>query len=182
MRFNKGQFNKSSFNKSAQNSYIYSISKTLGVSSQGNSNVICNVYENISHDIKIQSSGNSNVLVNMFCSGVENIKINANAKENVLINMYDSIGKNIKVFSNASSQVTREEEIYLPDLVLRAGQELIINTCDLTIAVDGQNVINYLDNSSVFFELVPNDNTIIYEDSSGSRNVEIDIIFKDKYV
>ena len=75
-----------------------------------------------------------------------------------------------------------EETIKLSGLVLKPGDELVIDTCEMTVSVNGQNMMKFVSNDSEFFSLLPGDNEIIYTDGVTTRKVSIDILWKDRWL
>lgn len=75
-----------------------------------------------------------------------------------------------------------EELISLPGLILKPGDELVIDTCEMTVSVNGQNMMKFVSDDSEFFSLLPGDNEIIYTDGVTTRKVSIDILWKDRWV
>lgn len=67
-------------------------------------------------------------------------------------------------------------------LTLAPGDELIINTDEMTVTVNGQNGMRYFSMDSDFFKLLSGENKIVYSDGSGSRDVLVDIIWKDRWL
>lgn len=67
-------------------------------------------------------------------------------------------------------------------LALAPGDELIINTDEMTITVNDQNGMRYFSMDSDFFKLLSGENKIVYSDRSGSRDVLVDIIWKDRWL
>lgn len=67
-------------------------------------------------------------------------------------------------------------------LVLRPGDELVIDTCEMTVTVNGINQMRYTSQDSDFFNLLRGNNEIVYTDGSSSRRVSIDILWKDRWV
>ena len=76
----------------------------------------------------------------------------------------------------------RYEYLKLPDLIVRVGDELIIDTDLLTVTLNGQNVIPQLSRDSEFFLFNPNVNDVIYTSGSPDDNVDIRILWKDQYL
>lgn len=70
----------------------------------------------------------------------------------------------------------------LPQIVLRPGQELIIDTDNMTATIDGQNAIHLLSDDSVFFLLAQGEDIITYSDNSGSRHINIKVMYKDRWL
>jgi len=67
-------------------------------------------------------------------------------------------------------------------LALAPGDELIINTDEMTVTVNSQNGMRYFSMDSDFFKLLSGENKIVYSDGSGSRDVLVDIIWKDRWL
>ena len=76
----------------------------------------------------------------------------------------------------------RYEYIRLPNMTLRPGDELIIDTDEMTINLNGQNVIAYLSRDSEFFLFNPNENDVIYTSANPNVQVDIRILWKDAYL
>ncbi len=86
-------------------------------------------------------------------------------------------------FSDAEAElgIFGYEEISLPRLVIRPGDELIIDTEHLTVTLNGQNVIDYLDEGD-FFDLKQGLNTLIYEDAVSRRKLSVTIWHKNRWL
>jgi hypothetical protein len=65
---------------------------------------------------------------------------------------------------------------------LRPGDELVINTCDLTVTLNGENAMEYFAADAEFITLLNGGNTIEYNDESGAREISFDIIWKDRWL
>ncbi len=70
----------------------------------------------------------------------------------------------------------------LPELVLKPGQELIIDTDNMTATVDGENAIHLLSDESVFFFLAQGEDIITYIDNSNERQVNLKVMWKDRWL
>lgn len=86
------------------------------------------------------------------------------------------------MLTQATPQLSGEQVMRFEDLVLRPGDELIINTCDMTVTINGQNAMEYFSNESDFFTLLNGLNSLIYNDDSNSRNISFDVIWKDRWL
>ena len=89
---------------------------------------------------------------------------------------------NIRMETAANQVLAGESVISLEGITLKPGDELIINTCDITVTINGQNAMEYFSNDSDFFTLLNGLNTLIYNDSNSSRNISFDIIWKDRWL
>jgi len=76
----------------------------------------------------------------------------------------------------------RYEHLKLPDLTVRVGDELIINTDLMTVTLNGQNAIPYLSRDSEFYLFNPNENDVIYTSGNPNDRVDIRILWKDQYI
>lgn len=94
----------------------------------------------------------------------------------------EGIPSEIVMTTSGTQVLSGEETITLEGLVLMLGDELIINTCDMTITINGQNGMRYLSDDSTFFNLLSGNNTIIYEDNAGNRQVSLDVIWRDRWL
>jgi len=86
------------------------------------------------------------------------------------------------MLTQATHQLSGEQVMRFEDLVLRPGDELVINTCDLTVTLNGQNAMEYFAADSEFITLLNGENTIEYNDESGAREISFDIIWKDRWL
>lgn len=109
------------------------------------------------------------------------IKLSATGQQTkVIVAMAGISDMVIKTY--ADQAVQGESVIDLEGLILRPGDELIINTCDMTVMLNGQNGTQYFSPDSEFFALLSGDNEIIYSDGNTTRNVTLDIIWKDRWL
>lgn len=84
--------------------------------------------------------------------------------------------------TEANQVLAGESVITLEGITLKPGDELVINTCDMTVTINGQNAMEYFSNDSDFFTLLNGLNTLIYNDSNSSRNISFDVIWKDRWL
>ena len=81
-----------------------------------------------------------------------------------------------------SAEIYGIEYISLTNLVLKPGQELIIDTDDMTATIDGQNAIHLLSDDSVFFFLAQGEDIITYADNGTSRSINLKVMRKDRWL
>jgi len=86
------------------------------------------------------------------------------------------------MMTQATQQLSGEQVMRFEDLVLRPGDELVINTCDLTVTLNGENAMEFFTADSEFITLLNSENTIEYNDESESREISFDIIWKDRWL
>lgn len=85
--------------------------------------------------------------------------------------------------TEAKQLLSGEEIIVLDGLVLSPGDELVINTYDMTVTLNGQNAMEYFSSDSDFIKLLNGLNTIEYSDGNGgNRNISFDILWKDRWL
>lgn len=106
----------------------------------------------------------------------------------------DSLGEGTKVFiisseisnmamkTEANQLLSGESIITLEGLNLEPGDEIVINTCDMTITINGQNAMEYFSDDSEFFNLLGGLNTLVYSDGNSTRNISFDTIWKDRWL
>ena len=66
----------------------------------------------------------------------------------------------------------------MPNLTIKQGQLLIIDTDNMTITLDGVNIMKYLHNNSVFFLFSPGENIININNANHKSN----ILWRDAWV
>jgi len=81
-----------------------------------------------------------------------------------------------------AAAVFRVDTLSLPQIVLGPGQELIIDTDNMTATIDGQNAIHLLSDDSVFFLLAQGGNVITYADNSDSRSINFKTMYKNRWL
>lgn len=74
------------------------------------------------------------------------------------------------------------DHINLKDIVLKPGDELIIDTDLMTVTLNGQNAMRYFSSQSDFFKLAPGENIIAYSDDSETKEYSVDILWKDRWL
>lgn len=84
--------------------------------------------------------------------------------------------------TSADQSIQGEAIIDLTGLVLAPGDELTINTEDMTVTLDGQNGMDYFSLDSEFFTLLSGLNTLVFTDGETARTVAFDIIWKDRWL
>jgi len=72
--------------------------------------------------------------------------------------------------------------LFLPDLVVPPDGELVIDTENMTITLNGENVTRFFGQDSEFFKLKPGENIVIYEDGEQNRDISYKILWKDLWL
>ena len=78
--------------------------------------------------------------------------------------------------------IYRYEHIYLPALSIAVGGELIIDTDNMTITLNGQNVMQHLSRDSEFFLINPAINETVYTSNNANNRADIRILWKDAWL
>ena len=176
--FNRQPFNRGKFNTSSAQSIgnsgiglmlikVNSIPASKIISANGMSNLV--MKENTDGTIVKYNHSISNILSNTVGEGT---KVFIVASDN----------SNIFMKTEANQSLAGESTIVLESINLKPGDELIINTCDMTVTINGQNAMEYFSNDSEFFTLLNGINTLIYNDSNGNRSISFDVIWKDRWL
>ena len=74
------------------------------------------------------------------------------------------------------------EHIHLPALVIPEGGELLIDTDNMVITLNGQNVMRFLSSDSEFFFINPATNEIVYTSENANDLANINILHKDAWL
>lgn len=111
-----------------------------------------------------------------------NLQINyyATALSTSIVSIENIISE-INYNAEAVSSLLGEEYIEIKGFVLKPGQEIEINTCDLTATINGENAIHLLTEDGDFFDFLPGENDIKI-DAAGAESVSIDTYWKDRWL
>ena len=98
-----------------------------------------------------------------------------------------NVGGDVFIAVTADSEgfnTFRYETISLggPGFSFRAGDELIIDMENMTVTMNGQNIMRFLDRESEFFNLNPGNNEITYESTAEAGRVDLRILWKDAWL
>lgn len=74
-----------------------------------------------------------------------------------------------------------EDYVEIAGLVLKPGQEVEIDMCNLTVTVNGENAMHLMSTDGDFFDFLIGDNDIEIE-AVGANGVQIDTYWKDKWL
>jgi phage-related protein len=66
--------------------------------------------------------------------------------------------------------------------VVKANNELTIDTGEMTVMLDGQDATRYFGMDSEFFKLRPGENALVYTDSDAARDALMKILWKDRWL
>lgn len=88
----------------------------------------------------------------------------------------------LELNSRAAITLSGESSLTLTGLILKPGDELLIDTGEMTVLLNGQNAMKYFTKDSEFIEFLHGINDIVYSDKSASRKVTIDVLWKDRWL
>lgn len=74
-----------------------------------------------------------------------------------------------------------EDYVEIKGLVLKPGQEVEIDMCNLTVTVNGENAMHLMSTDGDFFDFLIGDNDIEIE-AVGANGVQIDTYWKNKWL
>lgn len=74
-----------------------------------------------------------------------------------------------------------EDYVEIAGLVLKPGQEVEIDMCNLTVTVNGENAMHLMSTDGDFFDFLIGDNDIEIE-AVGANGVQIDTYWKDRWL
>ena len=176
--FNRQPFNRGKFNVSS--------SSTIGNSGIG---LMVMKVNPIPASKVISAMGSTKLVMNedvigtiaKYDNGVSELLLD-NHGEGTKVFIVDGNISNLVMKTEANQLLSGESVITLEGINLKPGDELVINTCDMTITINGQNAMEYFSDDSEFFNLLSGLNTLIYSDSNSSRNISFDVIWKDRWL
>ncbi|MCL2215762.1 MAG: phage tail family protein [Defluviitaleaceae bacterium] len=87
----------------------------------------------------------------------------------------------LMIFSE-SFNIWRYEHIHLPNLVMGVGGELVIDTDNMTITMDGQNVMRFLSRDSEFFLLNPSENELTFTSGNINDRADMRVLWRDAWL
>lgn len=138
---------------------------------------------------KITINGSTSMRLNGTCNLTNNKSLSSTT--NMILKGFTNGTKELFVIGEEANMVldgsvakslSGESIIHLENLTLHKGDELIINTSEMTVTLNGENAMEYFSSDSEFFELITGANTIVYNDNNTSREVSINITWKDRWL
>lgn len=176
--FNRQPFNRGKFNTSSIQS--------LGANGIG---LMVMGFKPTQARRSISASGRSDLVMNGLIKGT-NVKYNKGITDLYLggsinatkVFITDTETANMLMTTLGNQSLTGESNIDLTGIVLKPGDELVINTCDMTVTINGQNAMEFFGSDSDFFTLLNGLNTLEYRDSNSTRNISFDVIWKDRWL
>lgn len=170
-------FNRQPFNRPAVES-----TAVLGIASiKANASAI--LYKDISHYgyAHLIMRDNLDITKNYYVTGSGANKLNGilQITKNLLAT---SDPAEMEMLGEANQVISGESIIVLEGVALAPGDELIIDTEKMTVTINGINGMKHFSVDSEFFTLLNGDNVVIYSDNQTVRDVNIDIIWKDRWL
>lgn len=171
-------FNRQPFNRTS--SAVTGVSGLATMKSSGQ----VTLYKQIRHsgisDIKL--SNILDITRNMYHSGLSQILSGGTINATKVYPVEGDIADMIMTVS-ANQLVSGEALIRLENINLAPGDELVINTETMTVTLNGANATRFVaDESDIDLTLLNGGNQVIYSDNAGSRTINIDIIWKDRWL
>lgn len=173
-KFNVGKFN-------VKNSEIASVN--------GNSNLV--LESNISKflvdkymskaEASIELDAKANLYIRIM--GIESnadMEMNSKALSSNLVYASEAIG-DLTIDAYGVGSLLGEDYVEIAGLVLKPGQEVEIDMCNLTVTVNGENAMHLMSTDGDFFDFLVGDNDIEIE-AVGANGVQIDTYWKDKWL
>lgn len=176
--FNRSQFNRSKFN----------VTSSRRGSITGTSIMSFKTYPAQATRI-IEASGYCRLIMNTFAdvyttvynSGSSEMKMSTKATP-IVIKTGLPEPATLIMSSYANQTLAGESSVIFKGLELKPGDELVINTCEMTVTINGQNAMEFVSADAEFFSLLKGINEIIYSDASKSRKISLDILWKDWWI
>lgn len=174
MKFNRGSFNR----KSSQSTTI-TATALVELSSDVRDVSITQYAADLEAYFEIESESLSTL--RKYSGGNAEFMLGANSDSTVKTFNIGTLDSDIEITSDALGSNIGEEFIALEGIVLRPGEELVINTCDLTATINGENAISSLTVGSDFFDFLSGDNDVIIS-GENSRGMTVDVYWKDRWL
>ncbi|MCL2197319.1 MAG: hypothetical protein FWB80_00190 [Defluviitaleaceae bacterium] len=188
MGFNRGRFNTWGFRRS---------SAVIGTSASANMCVITSF--DAATEIAVFTELEFNKIKTF--SGVSEILLDAQGEINIAkpmsgtaeINLATAGRFQLMLSLGGASDITLEtasagfvlfviEHIHLPNLIVPPGGELIIDTDNMTVLLNGQNVMRFLSRDSEFFLLNPSINEVTFTSANQNNRASTRILWKDAWL
>jgi len=175
--FNRQPFNLGSFNTTVSTTSLYvsgTAALTMGASvdldaiyrAKGAANIEFGADGSVANRVIIPEGESSDMLIETTGKLTHKKKMDGQA--------------DITLTAGSAGYLTLEgEEIELASLVLEPNDELIIDTDNMTITLNGINVLGYISDASSFFTILPGTNTLTVE---GGASAEVKVLWKDRWL
>lgn len=174
MKFNRGSFNR----KHSQSTTI-----TATALVELNSDVRDVNLTQFASDLEteLELTARSLSTLRKYSKGDAEFMLGANSSSTIKMFNIGMLDSDVEVMADALGSTLGEEFIALEGIVLRPGEEMVINTCDLTATINGENAISSLTVGSDFFDFLSGDNDVIIS-GENSRGMTVDVYWKDRWL
>ncbi len=173
-KFNVGKFN-------VKNSEIASVNGNSDLVLESNiSKFLVDKYISEA-EVSIELDAKANFYIKIM--GVKSnadMEINSRALSTNLMYASESTG-DMSIDAFGVGSLLGEDYVEIKGLVLKPGQEVEIDMCNLTVTVNGENAMHLMSTDGDFFDFLIGDNDIEIE-AIGANGVQIDTYWKDKWL
>ena len=174
MKFNRGSFNR----KHSQSTTITATALVeLGSEIRGVS--IAQYASDLEAELELTAQSLSTL--RKHSKGDAEFMLGANSDSTIKMFNIGKLDSEMEITADALGSTLGEEFIALEGIVLRPNEELVINTCDLTATINGENAISSLTVGSDFFDFLSGDNDVIIS-GENSRGMTVDVYWKDRWL
>ena len=173
--YNRATYNRSGYNRIDIGNFIWS-AEAFG---QSGSTAYIAVIRRLAGNAMAFGGASGNLIRCLFATG-EN---SAESKATGDIIRIRSFVSNVEAvaLAKATGLVSYGTEILAFDseMTLQPGDELIIDTDAMTATLNGENIILYVADDSIFFKLAPGRSTLSF---AGGEKADIRILWKDRWL
>lgn len=173
------KFNRSSFNRKSGQSEIVRATATVELLSDVRDISLTQYAADLEASFELDTI--SYGLLRKYSKGNAEFMIGANSSSTIKMFNIGTLDSDVEIAADALGSTLGEEFIALENIVLRPGEELVINTCDLTATINGENAISSLTVGSDFFDFLSGDNDVIIS-GENSRGMTVDVYWKDRWL
>lgn len=173
------KFNRSSFNRKSGQSEIVRATATVELVSDVRDVDITQYAAGLEASFEFDTL--SYGLLKKYSKGDAEFMIGANSKSTIKMFNIGALDSDVEIMADALGSTLGEEFIVLEGIVLRPGEEMVINTCDLTATINGENAISSLTVGSDFFDFLSGDNDVIIS-GENSQGMTVDVYWKDRWL
>lgn len=178
--YNTGKFNVGKFNVKSNNSITLTANAEINYFTNVENILIQKELEKVGANIDYEATSNSILEIKLKEAARLEINFDASALATSII-LIENLNSEITFESEGVGSLLGEEYIEIKGFVLKPGQEIEINTCDLTATINGENAIHLLTEEGDFFDFLPGANDIKI-DAVGAGSVSIDTYWKDRWL